>query len=118
VSVVDDQGRPVRGLTVDDFALTVDGLPRQINSADFVSQTAADGPPISPFYSTNEGAAGGRLIMIVVDQGNTRQFAGARFIRAATRLSTTSGRATEWACGHAWGVVDQPPRSCGHASSG
>ncbi len=91
VSVVDDQGRPVRGLKVDDFELTVDGQPRQINSADFVSQTAADGPPVSPFYSTNEGAAGGRLIMIVVDQGNTRQFAGARFIRAATRLLDNLG---------------------------
>ena len=91
VAVVDDQGRPVRGLKAEDFELTVDGQPRPISSADFVSQTAADAPAPSPLYSTNEGAAGGRLIMIVVDQGNTRQFAGVRFIKAATRLLDNLG---------------------------
>src|SRR5512134_3547084 len=30
--VVDDDGRPVTGLTADDFLLTVDGKPRQIDA--------------------------------------------------------------------------------------
>lgn len=86
VSVVDDNGRPVRGLAVEDFELKVDGEPRPIVSAQFVQQSAASGPPPSTQYSTNEGSAGGRLIMLIVDQGNIRQGRGAGYIRAAERL--------------------------------
>jgi len=86
VSVVDNTGRPVRGLGVEDFELKVDGEPRRIVSAQFVQQSAASGPPPSTQYSTNEGSEGGRLIMLVVDQGNIRQGRGAAYIRASERL--------------------------------
>jgi len=43
VSVVDNTGRPVRGLGVEDFELKVDGEPRRIVSAQFVQQSAASG---------------------------------------------------------------------------
>jgi VWFA-related protein len=86
VSVVDRDGRPVRGLTKDDFELEVDGAPRPIASAQFVEQSARTGPVVNEQYSTNEGAAGGRLIMLVVDQGNIRAGASTAFVRAASRL--------------------------------
>ena len=69
VSVVDKTGLPVRGLTKDDFELEVDGAPRLIASSMFVEQSSKSGPPVNEQFSTNEGATGGRLLMIVVDQG-------------------------------------------------
>jgi len=75
VSVVDSTGRPVRGLEAGDFSLKVDGRSRRIASVQYVSQETAPGKPLAdepemtPF-SSNEGKGGGRLILIVVDQGN------------------------------------------------
>lgn len=72
-TVVDDTGRPARGLEARDFQITVDGKPRRIASLQFVSQETAPGKPIPevpplPAFSTNTGVAGGRLVLIVVDQ--------------------------------------------------
>jgi len=86
VSVVDKTGLPVRGLTKDDFELEVDGASRPIASSLFVEQSAKSGPPVTEQFSTNEGAAGGRLLMLIVDQGNIRQQASTAFIRAAQRI--------------------------------
>jgi VWFA-related protein len=92
VNVVDKQGRPVRGLGVDDFTITVDGASRRVISADFVSQSmeeeTAPIPPPSPdrLVSTNEGIRRGRIIVIVVDQGNIRPGVGRLALRAADRL--------------------------------
>jgi VWFA-related protein len=75
VSVVDPTGRPVRGLEAGDFSLKVDGRSRRIASVQYVSQETAPGKPLpdepemTPF-SSNEGRGGGRLVLIVVDQGN------------------------------------------------
>lgn len=74
--VVDSEGHPVPGLGPDDFALAVDGREYPVASTDFVLQTgAALGPPPSPSgfppaFSSNEGFAQGRLLLLVVDQGN------------------------------------------------
>lgn len=80
VSVIGDGGKPVTGLTAADFALTVDGKPRRVTSAEFISaardaKAAASGgngtnggAAPAPFYSTNADA-GGRLILFLVDQG-------------------------------------------------
>ncbi|HEV7500634.1 MAG TPA: hypothetical protein VGQ33_11550, partial [Vicinamibacteria bacterium] len=92
VNVVDKQGRPVRGLAVEDFAITVDGASRRVISADFVSQAmedeAAPAPPPAPdrVVSTNEGVRRGRIIVIVVDQGNIRPGVGRHALHAADRL--------------------------------
>jgi VWFA-related protein len=91
VSIVDERGNPVRGLKPEDFQLSVDGQPRTIVSAEFVAQDADTGPPRSEQFSTNEGAAGGRLILIAVDQGSIRRGGGAAFIKTATRLLDNLG---------------------------
>ena len=75
VSVVDPTGRPIRGLEAGDFSLTVDGRPRRLASVQYISQETAPGTPltdrpeVTPF-SSNEGRGGGRMVLVVVDQGN------------------------------------------------
>lgn len=86
VGVVDSSGRPVRGLTAADFTLEIDGQPRALRAAEFIRQDASVGPPPSEQYSTNEGAGGGRLLMVVVDQNNVRPGIGSVLARAADRL--------------------------------
>lgn len=85
VSVVDDRGRPIAGLTADDFNVKIDGTARRVVSADWVSLTTPEGPKPPPppeGYSSNEGGSGGRLILLVIDQPNIR-FGGAVGIRSA-----------------------------------
>ncbi len=84
-AVVTRDGQPVRGLTPEDFSLKVDGQPRRIASVQYVSQAPARTVSEEQF-STNEGAAGGRLIMLVIDQGNIRQGRGNASVRAASQL--------------------------------
>jgi VWFA-related protein len=74
VTVVDGSGRPVQNLGSTDFTVRIDGQPRRVVSAEFVSlpgtasETAATAPPDG--FSSNERATAGRLILIVVDQPN------------------------------------------------
>jgi VWFA-related protein len=74
VSVVDRDGRPVGDLTPPDFAVTVDGKPRPIVSAQFMSlvrpeddQRTETPLPSAPFSSNAETRAG-RLVLLAVDQ--------------------------------------------------
>ncbi len=72
--VVDRQGQPLRGLIAEDFAVTVDGRPRRVVSAEFVSReeprAAAANGRAPGAVSTNEGAAAGRLMAFIVDQAS------------------------------------------------
>lgn len=90
VNVVDGQGKPVRRLTPEDFALTVDGKSRPITSLEYVDlgegREQAEAPPPSPYFGTNEGVPRGRLVLIVVDQGNIRVGAGRAVMNAADHL--------------------------------
>ena len=71
VNVLDREGRPIDNLTANDFSVLVDGAPRRIASAEFIRLTpAARAPSPSPYYSSNLYAANGRLVMLVIDQGN------------------------------------------------
>jgi VWFA-related protein len=81
VHVVDGAGRPVPGLTAADFAITVDGKPRAIVAADYVSHgvTASVTPTAQqrpfPVFTSNQIvalAAPGRTIVLVVDEENIR----------------------------------------------
>jgi VWFA-related protein len=84
-TVVDDRGRPILGLGADDFTVRVDSVERRVVSAEWVSLTTPEGPKPPPppeGYSSNEGATGGRLILLVIDQPNIR-FGGAVGIRNA-----------------------------------
>src|SRR6185295_6267398 len=72
--VVDKDGRPVTGLTADDFVLTVDGKPRPIDAFELVSVRALDLPADGrlPDVSSNDVAEPGRVIILVVDRNNMR----------------------------------------------
>ena len=98
VSVIDGSGRPVRGLDAADFQVTVDGQVRRISSVQFVSQSIeAAAPrlpePDLPRFSSNEGVTGGRLVMIVVDQGNMNRSTGMEFKNTVARLLARLGPA-------------------------
>lgn len=85
VGVVDRDGRPVSDLTPADFVVQVDGTPRRVVSAEWISLVTPpkpETPAPPPGYSTNEGTTGGRLILLVIDQPNIR-FGGAAGLRRA-----------------------------------
>ncbi len=88
VSVVGNDGKPVTGLSAGDFSLSVDGRPRTITSAEFVSLVRESKPVSSPTavrYSTNTSGAG-RLIMFVVDQGSIGHGRGRAVMESASRF--------------------------------
>ncbi|HEY3380812.1 MAG TPA: VWA domain-containing protein [Vicinamibacterales bacterium] len=78
VTVVDDQGRPIRGLRTDQFTVTVDGKPRRVVSADFVAvssvdQTLGAKATLRRGFSTNAPevvSAVRRVVLLVIDQDN------------------------------------------------
>ena len=74
VTVVDARGMPVRDLRAPEFTVTVDGQPRRVVSAEFVSDasTSSAGPerPRDPYVSNNTDRRPGRLIMLVIDRNN------------------------------------------------
>ena len=90
VGVVDRQGRPVRGLSPGDFAVTVAGRTRRVVSAEFVggAPVRADGAPqdAPALVSTNEGGIGGRLVVFVVDQSTLDTGSARRVGTAASRF--------------------------------
>lgn len=87
VVVVDDDGRPVADLKPDDFRLEVDGRPRAITSAEFVSlRRLVDPGPPPAYYSSNLTGRGGRLIMLVVDQNNIKAGTGRTVFEAAAKF--------------------------------
>jgi VWFA-related protein len=92
VSAIDGNGQPVTGLTAADFELRIDGRPRSISSVQFVSvppkvelRRASSVPTPTPYIS-NADAAGGRLIMVVVDRSSIATGRGKSAIEAASRF--------------------------------
>ena len=88
VAVVDDHGKPITTLTPEDFSVRIDGNPRHVLSAEWVSLVAPPGQSPAPAaapegYSTNESSTAGRLIVIAVDEPNIRFGAAAAIARAA-----------------------------------
>ena len=84
VSVVDRRGEPITDLGKAEFTVTVDGEVRPVMTVDYISfdqtpeQTRADARERSrslgaaAHYSSNAGTRSGRLIALVIDQGNIR----------------------------------------------
>ncbi len=77
VSVVDDNGRPIRELTPADFVVRVDNSVRRVVSAEWVSLGGGSDAPdhvasVPPGYSSNENATNGRLVVLAIDQPNIR----------------------------------------------
>lgn len=90
VVVVDDDGRPVADLSPSDFTLEVDGKPRAIASAEFVSlRRLVDPGPPPAYYATNQTGQAGRLIMLVVDQNNIKAGTGRVVFDAAAKFVGT-----------------------------
>jgi len=90
VTVVDKTGEPVKGLTPEQFAVTIDGKPRRVAKAEFVSflssavpapGTASAAAPAARIFSSNQASGPaqgpGRLIYLAVDQASFRPY-GAR----------------------------------------
>ncbi|MET0216130.1 MAG: VWA domain-containing protein [Vicinamibacterales bacterium] len=99
VSAIDGNGQPVLGLTAADFELRVDGRPRSISSVQFVSvpptvelQRTSSTAAVLP-YASNAEAAGGRLIMVVVDRSSIATGRGKAAIEAASRFVGQLNRA-------------------------
>lgn len=93
VSAIDGDGRPIRDLTPEDFELRVDGKPRPIVSAQFITipsnvEMPAAVPPTASYYSSNAESSGGRLIMIVADRGSITPGRGKSVMEAASKFVT------------------------------
>jgi VWFA-related protein len=96
VRVVDGKGRPVADLRAEEFVVTVDGKPRMVQTADFVSRAGTTATPPSalpprpqPLYSTNLAPSRqtpGRTIVLVVDEDNIRPSGAPWATRAAARF--------------------------------
>lgn len=101
VTVVDDDGKPVRGLTAGDFVVTVAGQRRRIQALDFLEFGAqrhgsrVAGPagsavstglekPVAPGLNR-----GGRIIVVAVDDLSSRPAANAGLLAAAERILAT-----------------------------
>lgn len=131
VNVIDRDGRPVDNLTAAAFTLAVDGKPRRIVSAEFVRVTPPSAvPPPSTYYSSNENAGAGRLIALVIDQGNisagrarSATESAIRFIKRLTPADRVGlfvipgpGPQISFTSNHAL-IEAQLPRIVGHAAT-
>jgi VWFA-related protein len=74
ITVVNDQGQPIRDLIASDFTVRIDGKPRRIISAQWIASVddrkTPGVAPVPEGYASNEHAAGGRLIVLVIDSPN------------------------------------------------
>lgn len=91
VTVLDSRGRPVTDLGTAEFSVKIDGRPRRIVSAEYirVDEDAGRRPPDEPdeaHITTNIGPPQGRLIVLVVDQGNTRMGQARPLLATASRF--------------------------------
>ncbi|MBI3399983.1 MAG: VWA domain-containing protein [Acidobacteria bacterium] len=86
VAVVDDRGKPVADLKPADFNVRIDGNPRKVVSAEWISlvtpESASPATPPPDGFSSNASSTGGRLIVLAIDQPNIR-FGGALAISKA-----------------------------------
>jgi VWFA-related protein len=100
VTALDADGRQMTDLTPDDFQVEVDGDPRQVVSAEYVRSVdplrvigvprQPAPPPDEAFFSSNaKGAPRGRLIVLLVDQGNIRTGAARAAMTSAKQFVDT-----------------------------
>jgi len=92
-TVLDRDGAVAAGLGPADFAVEIDGKPREIVAADLVRHESADGESstsVSPEITSNQQAVAGRSILIVIDHVSLRA-EGLGMIEAASRWVGTLG---------------------------
>lgn len=98
VSVVDNRGRPITDMRGPEFTVTVNGQPRTIVSAHFVTmrppktdgRRALRDTPDAPFTS-NTTAVPGRLVVIAVDRDNISFGGGREVVPAAKKFLDALG---------------------------
>src|SRR6188768_840423 len=67
VTVVDADGEPVTDLTADRFEISVNGSPRRVVWAEFVSHQSKPPAVTTPdHFTSNEGASPGQIVLIAV----------------------------------------------------
>ncbi len=86
--VVDEDGDPVQDLVPEEFRLEVQGKPRRVVTAEFVSVTeeAVETPAEEPGFATNETVRPGRLVLLVVDTANIAIGRGRDVMEAAAGM--------------------------------
>jgi len=100
VTALDGNGRQVIDLAPGEFVVEVDGDPRQVVSAEYVRSVdpmrviGAPRPvaaaPDETFFSSNaKGAPSGRLIMLLIDQGNIRTGSARPVMNSAKKFVDT-----------------------------
>ncbi len=100
VTALDGNGRQVIDLTSVDFVVEVDGDKRQVVSAEYVRSVdplRAIGAPrkvaVAPdetFFTSNaKGAPSGRLVLLLIDQGNIRTGAARAVMNSAKKFVDT-----------------------------
>ena len=89
-TVIDRDGNPIPDLQSADFSVAVDGEPRAVVQAQFISLRApegsslpADSPADDAGYTSNADADPGRLVVIVVDEESMPRGEGRRLMHAA-----------------------------------
>jgi VWFA-related protein len=85
-TVVGANGEPVDDLRAEDFLLRVDGQPRRILSAQFVSvsEPAAAAETLrASHFTTNQGADEGRFVVVAIDEAHIRRLEGRTALKAA-----------------------------------
>ena len=92
-TVLDRDGNPIADLQAADFAVTVEGEPRAVVQAQFISLRApernalpADSPAEDAGYSSNADADPGRLIVILVDEESIPFGEGRHVMHAAAEF--------------------------------
>jgi VWFA-related protein len=99
VSVVDNHGRPITDMRGPEFTVTVDGKPRRVVSAQYVTLRPQMGPGGVPVkteqpdvtFTSNAARQTGRLIIIAVDRDNIAFGSGREVIPGAKRFLDTLG---------------------------
>jgi VWFA-related protein len=99
VTALDGNGRQVTDLTAADFEVAIDGDRRQVTSAEYVRSVdplrVIGAPhkvvvPDETYWSSNsKGAPSGRLVMILVDQGNIRSGSARAVMNQAKKFVDT-----------------------------
>lgn len=85
-TVLGRDGHPIDSLGPDDFRLDVDGRPRPVVSAQFVSQAARgsrQSGPLPSHFTSNEHTETGRVVVVAVDEAHIRRLEGRPALGAA-----------------------------------
>jgi VWFA-related protein len=100
VAALDTNGRQVTDLAAADFLVDVDGERRQVVSAEYIRSVdhlrvigaprkASAGPDETFFTSNAKGAPSGRLMLLLIDQGNIRTGAARAVMNSAKKFVDT-----------------------------